>query len=419
MQLTRPTATTRLLAAGCLALAAAVTAVFAASATAAQGLFSPAIVVNDTVISRFDVEQRTRFLSLLNTPGDAEATAREQLVDESLQLAEAARLDRLPEAEAVESGMAEFAARGDLTTEEFVALLAEQGIDAATFERFVRAGVAWRGVVRARFGGRARPSEAAVDRAIAGAGATSNLRVLLSEIVLPVPPGQAQAAQAEAERLSEITSVEAFSQAARALSASPSARDGGRLDWQPITRYPPQLRPALLSLAPGEVTDPLPLEGAVALLQLRAIDETAYEAPEVAEIDYATYLIPGGRDAAARAEARRIRTQVDRCDDLYGVAKGEPPERLVRESTPPEALPQDVALELAKLDAGEVSTALTRTGPDGAPALMFLMLCQRTPAAVVDTPRDDVARALLNRRLESLAEGYLQQLRANARIVEP
>ena len=415
MQLTRPTAATRLLAAGCLALAA----ILAAGATAAQGLFSPAIVVNDTVISRFDVEQRARFLSLLNTPGDIEATAREQLIDESLQLAEAARLDRLPDAEAVERGMAEFAARGDLSTEDFVALLAEQGVDAATFERFVRAGVAWRGVVRARFGGRARPSEAAVDRAIAGAGATSNLRVLLSEIVLPAPPGQAQAARAEAERLSEITSVEAFSEAARALSASPSARDGGRLDWQPITRYPQQLRPALLSLAPGEVTDPLPLEGAVALLQLRAIDEAAYEAPEVAEIDYATYLIPGGRSESALTEARRIRTQVDRCDDLYGIAKGQPEDRLVRESAAPGDLPRDVALELARLDAGEVSTALTRTGPDGDPALMVLMLCQRTPAAVVDTPRDEVARALLNRRLESLAEGYLQQLRANARIVEP
>lgn len=415
MQLTRPKAPARLAAAGLLALAAA----FTAGATAAQGLFSPAVVVNDTVISGFDVEQRARFLTLLDAPGDPEEAAREQLVDETLQLAEAARIDRLPDEEDVEEGMAEFAARGDLSTEEFMELLAQQDIAGDTFERFVRAGVAWRNVVRARFGARAAPSETAIDRALAGAGASSNLRVLLSEIVLPVEPGQEQAARAQAERLSEITSVEDFSQAARELSASPSAREGGRLEWQPITRYPQQLRETLLALAPGEVTDPLPVDGAVALLQLRAVDETAYEAPDYAEIEYAAYLIPGGRSEDARAEAQRIRARVDRCDDLYGIARGQPPERLIRESAAPDALPRDVAMELARLDAGEVSTALTRTGPEGAPALMLLMLCQRTPEAAVDTSREQVERSLLNRRLESLAEGYLQQLRANARIVEP
>ncbi|MFP4237891.1 MAG: peptidylprolyl isomerase [Rhodosalinus sp.] len=403
-----------------LALALALAAPLAGGATA-QGLFSPAILVNDRVISTFDLQQRERFLQLLDAASASEQQARTQLVEETVKLAEARRLGISPDAEAIEEGMAEFAARGDLSTDQFMELLAQNGIEPETFERFVRAGIAWRQVVRARFADRAAPSETEIDRAIAGAGAGAgtNLRVLLSEIILPAPPEGAARAEQQAARIARITSFAEFSEAARALSASRSAEAGGRLDWQEITRYPPQIRSALLSLAPGEVTDPIPIRNGIALLQLRAVEETGYEAPEYAEIDYAAYMIPDGRTEAALEEAQRVRTRVDRCDDLYGVNRDQPADRLRRESMAPAEMPRDIALELAKLDAGEISTALTRTDAAGNPVLMLLMLCSRTPEAVLDTSREDVANQLRNRRIEALADGYLQQLLANARIVEP
>lgn len=401
-----------------LALALWLAAPFAAPATA-QGLFSPAVLVNDEVISTFDLQQRARLLQLLNPGSSTAEQARTQLIEETIKLAEARRLGLLPGEEAIADGMAEFAARGDLSTEQFMERLAQNGVEPETFARFVRAGVAWRQVVRARFGERAAPSETEIDRAIAGAGAGSNVRVLLAEIILPAPPELAAEAQQQAARIAEITSFTEFSQAARALSASASSDAGGRLDWQEITRYPPPLRSTLLSLAPGEVTDPIPIQNGIALLQLRAVEETAYDAPDYAEIDYAAYMIPGGRTEAALSEAHSVRTRIDRCDDLYGINKGQPADRLRRETVAPADLPRDIALELAKLDAGEVSTALTRNDAAGNPVLMMLMLCSRTPEAVVETPREEVANALRNRRIEALADGYLQQLMANARIVEP
>ena len=77
--------------------------------------------------------------------------------------------------------------------------------------------------------------------------------------------------------------------------------------------------------------------------------------------------------------------------------------------------PRDIALELAKLDKGEVSTNLTRAGGQ---TLVFLMLCGRTPVLAEDQDRDSIRLQLRAQRLQSYAEGYLAQLKADARIIE-
>ena len=109
-----------------------------------------------------------------------------------------------------------------------------------------------------------------------------------------------------------------------------------------------------------------------------------------------------------------MRRELDVCDDLYGIAQGQPAEVLERGSKPPAEIPQDIAFELSKLDPGEVSTALTRNNGQ---TLVFLMLCGRTAAINEDVERGDAAAALRQNRVTAYADGYLEQLRADARIV--
>ena len=175
-----------------------------------------------------------------------------------------------------------------------------------------------------------------------------------------------------------------------------------------------ELRPILLGLAPGEVSEPLNIPDAVALFQLRGIEETGAPAPQFAAIDYAAYYLPGGRSEATLAQAAKLRRELDVCDDLYGIAQGQPAEVLERGSKPPAEIPQDIAFELSKLDPGEVSTALTRNNGQ---TLVFLMLCGRTAAINEDVERGDAAAALRQNRVTAYADGYLEQLRADARIV--
>ncbi|WP_417204974.1 peptidylprolyl isomerase [Antarctobacter sp.] len=381
---------------------------------AAQNLFAPAIQVNDSVITNYEIEQRKRMLQVLSAPGNLDKLAREQLIDDRLRMQAARDNGIRPTEQEVLDGMGEFAGRANLDRDQFVAAIGAEGVAEQTFRDFVSAGLSWRQLVQARFGSRATVSEDEIDRALSVQGGTSTVRVLLSEIIMPMPPGEEAAVRARAERIAQIDSFGAFSAQARQYSATATRDAGGRLPWQNLNDLPPPLRPLLLGLAPGEVTAPIPLDGAVALFQLRDIEETGFTPQEVSAVEYAAYYMAGGRSPETLARARVLAGTVDRCDDLYGVAKGQPAEVLDRGTLPVEDLPTDIALELSKLDPGEVSTALTRSGGQ---TLVFLMLCGRSSKITEDVDRTEVTIGLRNRRLATLADGYLAQLRADARIV--
>ncbi|WP_163850265.1 peptidylprolyl isomerase [Pseudooceanicola aestuarii] len=382
--------------------------------TLAQGMFGPVIKVNDSVITGYELDQRIRFLTLLRAPGNIPDLAREQLISDRIQIAAAARADVEPSEEDIQGGIREFAGRADMEPDQFIAALAQGGVEEQTLRDFIRSGVAWRAFVRARFGNSYTPSPADVDRARAGLTGDGNVRVLISEIFVPLSMG-ADRAQALAAEISGASSIEAFASYARRYSAAPTGQRGGKVNWIPLAQLPPQLRPVILGLGVGEVSQPIPVEGALALFQLRAIQEAASQQRAYDEIDYAMYYIAGGRSAPALSAAARLDAQIDTCDDLYGVAKGQPETVLERVSAKPAEIPADIGLELAKLDAGEVSTALTRNGGE---TLVFLMLCNRLPQGAGDIPADEIALQLKNGYLSSYADTYLAQLRAEARIIE-
>lgn len=401
---------TGLLAALALTLAAALP-----HAGLAQGLFSPVITVNGDAITGYELDQRAQLLRMLNAPGDHVEMARKALIEDRLkqQAAKAIDLDVPPED--VQQGIDDFAARTNLSTEEVLKALEEGGVSRQTLRDFVKVNLLWREYVSTRFGARARPSDAEIDRAMGRGGAGGGIQVLLSEIIIPVTPQTTAQVDGLAEQIARLDSYDAFSAAATQYSASESRTRGGRLDWMPLSRLPGPLQPVLLDLKKGEVSAPLNLPNAVALFQMRGIRETGVSAPHYAKIDYASYLIPGGRSPEALATAKGIIDRIDTCDDLYGINKGKPEELLERTSKAPREIPRDVALELAKLDNGETSTALTRNNGQ---TLVLLMLCSRTADAAADASREEIGNALIEQRLQSFAASHLQQLRADALIVE-
>ncbi|MEM1352581.1 MAG: peptidylprolyl isomerase [Pseudomonadota bacterium] len=385
-------------------------------AALAQNQFETVIKVNDLAITRYDIEQRARMLQVFRAPGDPIQVAREQLIEDRLKLDAASADGFVLEDDQIEAGMEEFAGRANLSLDEFLDGLAQSGVDRETYREFVRAGLTWREYLNARFANRVTVSEDDLDRAMLTISGTPGVRVLLSEIIIPAPPQLAQEALDQANRITEFTTEAQFAEAAREISAAPTAADGGRMDWMAITDLPEALRGVVISLAPGEVSDPLPLEGAIALFQLRDIQELPVPEREFETIEYAAYYIDGGRTEENLARVNRIAADTDTCDDLYGIAQGQPPEVLERNSRAPNEIPTDVAFELSKLDPGELSATLTRANGQ---TLVVLMLCSREPALEGEGPSPEQLTGFIrSRRLDSFADGLLEQLRAEARIVE-
>lgn len=375
-------------------------------AATAQSAFDAAIRVNGEAITYYELDQRSRMLRVFNTPGDLPELAREQLIEERLKLQEIARAGGRLSDEGLRAEMERFAGRANLSLPQFLAALKRAGVAEETLRDFVRVGATWRDLIRSRYRTRAQVSDADVARAAGTGGAATRIEVLLSEIIIPMPPQRRGEVTAVADRISRMTSTGAFESAARKYSALPSRTRGGRLGWLPLTNYPPALHGLLLDLKPGEVTAPIPITNAIALFQMRGVREVSQPRPAPATIEYLTYALPEGADPA------RLAAMADRCDDVYGIAKGQPADRLRRETVAPGKIPTHIAAALAGLDANESTWGV----PDAAGRPALVMLCARTYGAAAEADTDALRNQLVGRRLSGFSAALLAELRASARI---
>lgn len=384
---------------------------------AAQGLFSPVITVNNSAVTGYEIDQRVKLLQAFRTPGDLQKVARQQLVEERLKQQEMDRVGLRMTPDGLTRALNDFAQRGNVTLAQLYGQLQTAGVDRQTLRDFVTVGASWRDYVGSRFRSRAVVTEADIDRAIAQMGGRPTaLQVLMNEIIIAAPadnPDMVSRAKTAADQISKMTSTADFEAAARQVSALPSRDQGGRMAWVPVSNYPAPIQAILLGLKPGEVTPPLDITNGIALFQMRAKREVGQSVAAPAKIDYAIFTIPGGNTAQTQAEAAALRSRVQVCDDLYGEARGLPADRLIRNDVAPAQIPRDVALELAHLDDNEVSTALTTA--DGQ-SLMFLMLCQRTPATAQPIDRDTIKTRLIGHKLSGFSDQMVAQLRAAAVI---
>lgn len=389
-------------------------------AQAQSGLFAPVVTVNGMGISRYELEQRARFMQLLRQPGDVQKAAEKSLIEDRLRQWQAKRDGIAVKPEQIQQGMEEFAGRAKLTREQFVAELAKAGVAEQTFRDFVQSGMVWREVIRARYMGRVHISDADVARAmLVESERGRGTRVLISEIIIPSPPEHAADARALAEQVSRIRGEGEFGNAARQVSAAGSREEGGRLQWLPLQNLPPALRPVILALKPGEATQPVELGGAWGIFMLRAIDAQGATGGQSQKLGYAVLALgaPGSQQAADLAG--RVAAEAKRCDDLYTVAKDLPATALSRvEPAAQGAIPQDIAVALSHLDIGETTT-LQRGGQQD-----LVMLCSRENAideskGQVAPTKDQVRNNLLNERLSNYADNYLADLVSDAVITRP
>lgn len=402
-------------------------------APAQESPFSPVLLVGDQAITGWELDQRAQFLRLLRQPGDPQAGAREALVDDKLRLIEAERLGITLTDEQLQAGLTEFAGRANLTAEQFTETLGAAGVEPETFRDFVVAGLLWREVVRVRYAGLVQVTEAEIDREISRGAREVSIRFLLSELVLPAAQGQEEAAIAQANDIrARVAAGESFAALARAESAAPSAAAGGAIDWLPAENLPSLLTAILLPLDPGQVSEPVQVQGAVVLFQLRGLEESVGAPPEGVQVEWAELVIPN--DAGADARLAAIRAATDRCTDLYRQPGAESEAVLRVRTAAAGAVPANLATALAQLDPNEITSVV-----DG-PARVVLMLCQRSavPAPIAaEVPlaeaaaapeaapaptgpdRRRIREALLNRKLGALAERDLGRLRAEIWIREP
>ena len=410
---------------------AAMLALSAGLPAAGAGPFSPVVFVNDSAVTGYEIDQRLRFMQLLRAPDANRAAVEAELIGDRLKM-QAARQAGITVTDAnLNAGLAEFAGRANMGTDEFIAALGGGGVEPETYRDFVRVGLAWRELLRQRILPTVTLNPAEVELALEKILDTPEVTdVLISELIIPAPEGAEAQAMAQAEQLSAtIRSDAAFAAAARQYSAASTAESGGRLPWMRVANLPQGLGPILTVLKPGEVTAPLQIPGAVVLFYMRDTRGALRPGAQAEEVEYLTLTVDSVQAAAD------ILARATSCDTLYAAAGSAAP-AVQRQTLAANALPAGIGLRLASLDPNEGSVA------DLGTRAQLVMLCSRQrsliaalsdplPAspeiaeasAIEGTPplpsREVVQDNLFNQKVNEAGEAWLAELRANAIIRRP
>jgi len=391
---------------------------------------SVAAIVNDDIVSTYDLVQRMRLLGVTsgiqpdeNTLPQLQREALRSLVEERLQIQELRRVEKENKVEIIASDKdvdaeIEDVARGNnLTGEQLVAQLRAAGVGPETFRAQIRAEVSWQNYIRGRFGSRLRIGQDQIKAVQAQLAASAGKpQFQISEVVIDPNRvgGQEAAMQGAAQLIQQMQQGAPFPAVARQFSSAPTAANGGDAGWVSSGEIPAEVEAGIANLRAGQLSAPIPTRDGVYIIYLR--DKRA--GSDVVLVSLKQAAVPLAQDAtpeqveAARVVLEGLRPQVTGCADLeakaagvQGVMAGDLGEAEVAGLTP------GFQEAVANTPDGKLSQPI-RTGA----GLHLIMVCGRRNSGAQQPTAQQIETRLFGQQLSMISRRLLRDLRNVATI---
>ncbi|MEX6633667.1 peptidylprolyl isomerase [Hyphococcus lacteus] len=270
-----------------------------------------AAVVNDGVVTTFDVRQRMKMMVISSggkIPQEAfpqlQAQALRDLIEERLKLQETKKYDLIVTDDEVKDELSMMAAQSGLTLPQMIEMLQGTGVSIKSLNEQIRAQVAWPQLVQGRYRDRVRVSEDEIENTLERMREdASKEQYLVSEICIPVD-NQSQAQQyyqGAMQLIEQMRRGVPFSVVAQQFSACTTAAVGGDLGWVRSGELAEELDTAIRELPPGSVTNPIPSEGAFMILAVRDKRQATEKGEPTFTLAYAAADAEMGNNAARAA----------------------------------------------------------------------------------------------------------------------
>lgn len=390
----------------------------AATAQEAQTIEGIVAIVNDQPISYSDVRERASLLLLtlgVQSPNQEQvqqitSQALDELIDEKLQLQEAAEYEVEVSEEDVAGAVADMARQSGLDRDGLVNVLLQAGVNPASLEDQMRSEIAWRRIMGGLYGSRIRISENQIDEQLAQLKvAASKTQYRIGEVFLYAPTDEEkeQALAGANTILEQLRAGAPFEVAAQRFSSAPTAAAGGDMGWVSLEDLDAPVAEAVQGLSEPGLTDPITVEDGIYLINMIGKRDPAETVPIV---DLVRLTVDNGSEEDLLAAV----ATADSCEGAETVAENDPNLRTTRldDFRISDLGPEGRAL----VENTSVNSATDVFAASGTIAVMYV--CDRDETGSALPTREEIEDRLYGRQLQMVSQRSLRNLRREATIIQ-
>jgi len=396
----------------------------------AQESLRIAAVVNEDIISAFDLQARLRLIITMSQLPKTEATFQSlapatlrALVDEKLKLQEAEVLNIAVDQNEIDHAISVIETRNRMAPNSLIGILEKNAINPESLFNQIRSEIVWSRIVSRKHGERITIADEDIDKAVQEEETARNQpRYHLSEIAIPVenPENITQVSEQVMNLSAQLENGADFGSLAQSFSQSSSAAHGGDIDWLRLDQLPPEVSSAVSRLQPGQVTRPIRITSGFVLIKLHEIRSgSAPQQPE-SSLKLNQLHLPLPADAPEDTvtlymQSASNATETTQGCEAFDVASkkiGSPLSGTLGEVSLSK-LPPVFRDALRSLPAGKASAPIR--SPD---AVIVLMICERKdiPAPDLSVNRKEIEQRIFSQRLAVYARQEIRELRRAAYI---
>lgn len=393
-----------------------------------RNVYKPTAVVNGQIITQTDVDQRLALIVLANggeVPQEELSRLRLQvlrnLIDETLQIQEAAANDIFVSKAELEQSFARVAGNFRQTPDEFTKYLKLKGSSAASISRQVEAELVWGRLLRQKVQPFVNVSEEEVQSVLDRMNALKGSEEYrVGEIYLSATPENAQQIFENGRNIiGQIRQGGSFAAYARQFSEASTAAVGGDLGWVRAGQLPDALAQAVREIDVGQIAGPIQIPGGFSVLYL--IDKrkvlTADPRDAILSLKQISITFPEGTTPAkAKSEVDRFTQQMKSlqgCGTVNEIGQRLGADVINNDNIKIRDLPAPLQPMMLNLQVGQA------TPPFGSveSGVRALVLCGRDDAEDASAPSfDQIMSQIEDERVNKRARIYLRDLRRDAII---
>jgi peptidyl-prolyl cis-trans isomerase SurA len=391
----------------------------------------PTAIVNGTLITGTDVDQRTALMIAASNAGEVPPDELQKLrlrilsslIDETLEIQEAKALKHEVSKDEIDSTYQKLATeRFNMAPDALDKYLVQIGSSPQSLRRQIEGELAWDWLMRNFVAPYVNVSAGEVselyDRLQASKG-TAEYRV--GEIFLSATPATHDAVAENARRIVEqIRNGGNFATYARQFSEASTAAVGGDLNWIKLEQLQnPQLEAVVQQLQPGQLVGPVEIPGGFSIILLIDKRQVGMADPRDAVLSLKQISLdfaPGTTEDEAKAKAATFQQAVEQihgCGEADAAAGKLGYNIVTNDQIRVRDLPDPLQNVLLRLSVGQT------TPPFGSlkEGVRVLLMCGRDDPQVESGPNPQQLMAQLeDDRIQKRAQRYLRDLRRDAVI---